>query len=86
MLDYTSENAKKRQWIIKMRAWCVQKYFETKPFTKIQEEFLHVFEMDMLPTKSVIFKMVKKFQCEGTVMNHNRKSESGLSSSTFEST
>ena len=74
MLDYASESPKTRQLTIKMRAWCSE-VFRDKVIHEIQEDFLHVFEMDQPPAKSAIFKMVKKIQCEGTVMNLNKKSE-----------
>ena len=51
------------------------KYLETKSFAKTQQNFLHVFGTELAPTKSAIFKMVKKFQYAGTVKNLNKKCE-----------
>ena len=75
MLDNTSETPQTRQWSKQERVWCIQRYIETKSLVKTQTEFLHVFEKEFFPTKSAIFKMVKKFQSEGTVENLNSKSK-----------
>ncbi|KAI6657044.1 hypothetical protein LOD99_11217 [Oopsacas minuta] len=73
MLANTSDLPKTRQWITQKRVWCIQKYLETKSFVKTQQNFLHRFGTELAPTKSPIFKMVKKFQYAGTVNILNKK-------------
>ena len=75
------DNAKTKQWTIKQRSWCVQRFFETRSFKAIREEFLHIFDVEKAPCKSRIQDWVKKFQTEGTVQNLNSRSDDRESNS-----
>ena len=74
MADDTLMTSNGQQWHIKQRSWCVSRFIETKSYKKIRAEFLHEFETDRAPCKSIIQAWMKKFSEFGTVKNLNSKS------------
>ena len=60
MADDTILNQNSKQWLVKERSWCVNRYFEVRSYVKIQE-FLHVFKTDKAPDKKRIEDWMNKF-------------------------
>lgn len=75
MLDTTPSRPGPQNWKPEQRAWCVQRYFETRSYAKIKAEFGHRFGTEKSPTKSAIYKMVKKFKAHWSCENLNKKSD-----------
>ena len=69
MSNCTPGRATTRLWTCQQRAFCVELYLKKTSFLKIHETYRQQFGTDNPPSRSAIFKWVRKFRSEGTVKN-----------------
>ena len=62
-------------WSPEQRAFCVNKHAETKSYLETQHLFKVEFKTTKSPSKTQIFKWIRRFMMHGTVTNFNMKSK-----------
>ena len=60
-------------WTTEQKVFCVQMYSKTESFKTVQSKFRRKFSFNYYPEKSQIYRWVKKFREQGTVLNQKSK-------------
>ena len=81
MADVSPKTHQTKQWGMEKRIYCVKLYYKTRSYATVQADFARAFKAEKVPSKSIIFGWIKKFEEEGTVRNLNSKTEGRLTHS-----
>ena len=65
----------KMSWSTERKTFCVETYIDTKFIKTVQSKFRRRFDFNHFPTKSMIYRWVKKFKSEEIVLQLSAKSE-----------
>ena len=66
ILIYSIKYCKIMPWMMEQKIFCVNTYYETKPFKIVQPRYRRKFNYNTFPNRRQIFKLVKNFEAHST--------------------